>query len=700
MASVYHLLNRQIPAHIREQYPVFCKFIEYYYRWLQTRGFDKLEKVTNIDYECQAISIKDCFDKNDQSIDSSLFANRFIGYTVINEQGAIAEIVGCDQSKIIIRYLTQDGSFGLNDRLYIRQNTSVAYDPNRKYDRANVSQIHTLPSAFIEHFSSLLDTDNIFDTNNANIALILKHIKQLYQSKGTEQALKYILKATKNVDAEVKYPWKQVLKPSDGKWQRQYAVNIKVSDESWYDIPKDINRVYLEVLSNDPLHPESTYIEKDIVKIEIFGRQSENYDNEDWWKRDNDSADGSLDSSKIELDEQGNIKFFGSYPDGYPDGYPNTYGRFARYIDSQGESKDHFYTPFIRLYFEDDPQVFENQLIRVAEYDPITGEQIKTRALGKVTLGVNGVKIIKPGRKWQVGQIFTANREKLWELYTEPSKQIETIDGKQVEISNSITVNDRGVLLQYSTDVPFIGRVSAVDEQGGIVGIEIVQLGDHLPHNAGKTIVASPLYNKELDRDEYQAELELLYGAQTRVLGRFADNSGMLSDNDIRLQDNYYYQKFSYDIVANADPKTYVDMASKLHPVGTKMFTTYTLEADLDNSVDTEILPSDMLLRISLFDIAIVADKLTKKVRKPLHDDVIVEELVAMTTIKRLKDIATVNDCYDRTYTRVLDISYDDRSLNYVERTFDYENNVSTSYCDTGIITDVMINYNIQRDPS
>ena len=47
MASVYHLLSRQIPAHIQQQYPIFCKFIEYYYRWLQTRGFVSLADVTN-----------------------------------------------------------------------------------------------------------------------------------------------------------------------------------------------------------------------------------------------------------------------------------------------------------------------------------------------------------------------------------------------------------------------------------------------------------------------------------------------------------------------------------------------------------------------------------------------------------------------------------------------------------------------------
>ena len=48
MPSVYHLLARQIPAHIQQAHPVFCKFIEYYYRWLQTRGFVSLSDLKTL----------------------------------------------------------------------------------------------------------------------------------------------------------------------------------------------------------------------------------------------------------------------------------------------------------------------------------------------------------------------------------------------------------------------------------------------------------------------------------------------------------------------------------------------------------------------------------------------------------------------------------------------------------------------------
>ena len=798
MASIYHLLNRQIPAHVREQYPVFCKFIEYYYRWLQTRGFDKLEKVTNIDYECQAISLKDCFtrqknqDGSQLQIDSEEFAKSFIGYTVINDNGVVAEIVGSDRSKIIIRYLTQDKCFELNDQLYIRQNTKYEVDENRLYDKAVVSQLQTLPSAYIDHFAKLLDGESIFDTNNANIALILKHVKHLYQSKGSEHALKYILKATQNVDTEINYPWKQVLKPSDGKWSRRFAVNIKVNKNTWTNIPTKFDRVFCEIKSTDPLHPEPSYVERVITKIELFGRQSQNYDIDDeggWWHRDNSGAE--LDYDRIVRDEYGNIIFYGNEYNN-SSYYPNTYGEYEIYsrqcveleyeqnddgsykLDSQGNkipvykrdtngnlildwrgnkipvhkkdaegkyipiylmeylkddqgnhilddgkfisvpvldkdgnkiifneqiNSDRLVTPYIRLYFDSDPEVYDGQRIFVVGLTELDNGEYQERVLldGNVTVGVKGFDIVNPGKKWQVGQIFTAEKQSLWQLYTQPTKHT---DSKGFEYDNSVTTNAMGVLVQYSTDVPLIGRVTAIGPMGEIQSAEIVQLGDHLPQNAGKRIVVSPLFNPQLDSTPFQAEIDLVYGPQVSVTGRFEDNSGMLSDNEIRLQDNFYYQKFSYDIIANTDPATYIDIANKMHPAGSKMFTTYVLESDLDNTVNTDVMSGTAFMSLSLFDVAVVADKLTKTTIKRLSDKVIIDELLTLVVKKALKDNFVVCDSSkDRVYLYEHNQSYDmfgDES--YLERDYDGDD-VNTSYSNFGYEKRLYINYEYQTIP-
>lgn len=648
MASIYHLLNRQIPTHIREQYPVFCKFIEYYYRWLQTRGFNKLEKVTDIDYTTRAIGLKNCIGKDGNSIADDVFAEQFVGYTITNERGVVAEIIGYNDNKIFIRYLTVDAEFSINDKLYVRQDSSGGIKSDTVYDTAFVDQLYTLPSAFIEHFSNYLDANNIFGTDNANIALILKNIWQLYQAKGSEQALKYFLKATRGVDADIRYPWKNVLKPSDGKWRKQYAVTLWVDDAFIYDeIYTNFNKVYFEIPSNDIEHPDPTYVEKEIVKVEVFGTQSENYDDNDYW-------------FKRQGDEE---------------------------VDAYGVHGDRRITPFIRLYFDKNPESFVGQYIKVISVNENGQEYVSLD--GTVVESTVGLKVVKGGKNWQLGQVFTIQGKDSIALYNESE-----MDNKE----NVMTINSYGVQVQQSCNTPLIGRVTGVNK-GAITSVEIIQFGDHIPNGANKTIDICPLY---ADRHNYDthARLDLEYGVNSSMMGFFEDTSGMLSENEIRLQDSYYYQQFSYDIVSMADPKTYIDMAEMMHPAGTKMFTTYMLEADIDSGFDLDM--DSTKVTISLFDIAIIADKISKYVVKKLTDTMIAQEAIKLIFTKDLKDKVLLGDNHKQnTVLYSYNVSYDssDPEWMYFAREYD-KNGRKSGYVDSGNRMTLHINYDYMKQPN
>jgi hypothetical protein len=61
--------------------------------------------------------------------------------------------------------------------------------------------------------------------------------------------------------------------------------------------------------------------------------------------------------------------------------------------------------------------------------------------------------------------------------------------------------------------------------------------------------------------------------------GRYTDTKGFLSWNN-KIQDNYYYQEFSYVIQINELVNKYRDIIKNLlHPAGTKMFGTYTIRS-------------------------------------------------------------------------------------------------------------------------
>ena len=251
MAEIYHLLKRQIPPHVREKNPVFCTFIDYYYRWLQARGFSDLQNITDIDFVNRAITITD----------NLVPIELFNGQTIVGANGARAIVVGIsDDGRLLIRYQTLDAKFSRGETIHIKR----TQDDSDKSATAIVDGVFTIPSVFIDEFSKLLDVEHIFGTDTNNIAQILRHIKELYRSKGTEDALKYLLKINQGVEAEVKYPFEQVLKPSDGKWTQYYAVTLKTHPEYYGKEPKTVSEARFMA------YPTKAYMDVGVDHIETF----------------------------------------------------------------------------------------------------------------------------------------------------------------------------------------------------------------------------------------------------------------------------------------------------------------------------------------------------------------------------------------------------------------------------------------------
>jgi hypothetical protein len=59
--------------------------------------------------------------------------------------------------------------------------------------------------------------------------LFLRKSKELFTAKGTEASYKLVFKILSNRDAEIAYPWDSVLKPSDGKWQQENSLFVRMA---------------------------------------------------------------------------------------------------------------------------------------------------------------------------------------------------------------------------------------------------------------------------------------------------------------------------------------------------------------------------------------------------------------------------------------------------------------------------------------
>lgn len=758
MPSVYHLLARQIPAHIQQQYPTYCKFIEYYYRWLQTCGFVSLYDVRNIDSTTTAITV----------IDSTTEIQNYLHHTISNGT-ALGEVIGIDQDRLIIRYLTADATFNIGDNIHIRANSRDEYTDEQynNLDTGIIGNVETLPSAFIEHFSRLLDADQIFGVDTPNIATILRNIRQLYQSKGNEQALIYLIKALKGIDVEIRYPWERVLKFSDGRWNRQYCITVAADYRYWHYVPLNMKtiRLMLETTDSDG---NQQYRDIPITRIEVFAKQHENYDqnaaiaNQTLTPFSYDIPNYGFDNGywmpivNIEtltpfvLDEDQNgydvgywlgdgeyeqqlIRF--TYDDkdkGYDIGYWLNDGEYVQDIfdyeinafDKNGPywiRDEHpelgpyetdpitgaiifegdkaqctygrwgyrYVTPFVRFYFDERYDATLDQEVRVIETNE-NGDQYVSW-VGNVVVGVDGVQVTKPGKGWQVGQIFTASGDDIWYIYTEP----QTDDNHR-----AVTlINEDLIEIEYSINKPLIGRVLTLTDDGGIDTVEILQYGDHIPEHGGKPIVISPLFynDPDIDPSEYQAEIVLKYAVNSRGVGYFEDPSGFLSYSDICIQDSDYWQQFSYDIVANVDGNQYQHIAQLLHPVGTKMFTTYMIENNLDAAAEFEIEQTYPFTSISLFEVAYATEKLFKLFVKNIKEFVDVSDFCKKTLTKLIsgEQVFATDGHYDNTLMYSLELNYDSGREDYkwVERTVDTNTHKKTSYVDSGFNKLVHINY-------
>lgn len=89
------------------------------------------------------------------------------------------------------------------------------------------SDIDKTASSFIQYFLKQY-APNIPIEMKADKALLIKQIKSLYESKGSEISFKILFRVLFNSGVTIKYPYENVLRPSDGQWLQRSSVRVKL----------------------------------------------------------------------------------------------------------------------------------------------------------------------------------------------------------------------------------------------------------------------------------------------------------------------------------------------------------------------------------------------------------------------------------------------------------------------------------------
>lgn len=381
----------------------------------------------------------------------------------------------------------------------------------------------------------------------ADQRLVAKHIYDLYQSKGSEDSLKLLFKIVYGETIAVTYPSEQILRASDGRWIQDNLVTTRDIEGA---VTPGTNR----------------------IKI---------------------------------ISTQGTFEFE------------------LRRIDTDLAGYARFYFDAKKPYHVDD-----EQLILVYENDDLV-------YTGKIVIMPSVVEIEDGGSNWQVGQVLVLPgpiKDTLCQVKrVSPGGAITNLEivdyGYGYEQDEVFVISPypyKPSAAYYESSVEKISdspeayahTLNIFDFNDGlgenILGMDSDQtyilegyvLRDYINR---RSIVqtyyidqSSDINNDEITISQWvesRARIRLKNLNNARAVGFYEDFRGQLSAPDIRLQDNFYYQLFSYVIETAHMISDYKKVLELVHPAGMKYFSNYSLTVPVQTNITVNrILSRELLL--------------------------------------------------------------------------------------------------------
>jgi hypothetical protein len=457
-------------------------------------------------------------------------------------------------------------------------------------DDLNDAELNKRALELAENFPQILQTDR---------KSLLKKIKNIYESKGSDRSIKAYFKLLYNEDVEVYYPSKNILRASDGIWIEETSVratsgfdnyevlnlNGRVADIKYYEtigsvtllstIPITIPRVEKIAYTSPQAYEVVIELPAGVTDVPGPGSQA--------------TATATIVAGEItQIDVS-----FGGY--GYTAApiveiYDTNggIGATARTVVTNGAVTSIIVNDGGSGY---DPLTtsvtFNTESIRsfiVERGANSLEENIRAyldRSLSSVTSGVfSGVNA-----GFSVGDVFAVNES--------------GDDGTGYAIPG-----------YFAGDYTFTGgsnnaviRVAAVDVNGVPTSWSIINPGEGF-RNAQTVITLTSKTGEELDITLFT---KYLYSYD----GKYKDDRGKLSDVN-RLQDNYKYQSYSYIIKSTISQNQWVKRFKDLmHPAGMEVFGDLIITNNINFGPFIEIITDGLNLHIfKTEDIAISNDDL------------------------------------------------------------------------------------------
>lgn len=523
---------------------------------------------------------------------------------------------------------------------------------------------------FLPYFRSQYTYDFPANTTIDNRKLI-KYINQYYEAKGSETATEMFFRFMFNDTAEVKYPGDYLLRASDGRWSRKRFIKVDTTrfpDENIFELKeKIITLYYLEYIVG-----AGNFVRTITTRcLDVYQTSRPNiYQlqvdlNPNYVFPDDISADTDLAASLGNFDTHVYVQYV-------DDATTTTYGTISKQltsvvkVDEAGSKfrRDDSYfiseTGIEGLYFAGDytevttgaaayayEALQNNAIVRVVKTEntlaeqyfledyTIFGDYASAPTRGKIKL----LSIVDSGEKFLVRKTGVIESVTILDGgtgYAIGATSVNLVgDGSGAEFRvlvsggkiTQVTVLNGGA--NYSNEInPVTGLpLTTLTASGSGTGA-VFELNISTDYTPVKTFTVD--FNNGRAGSS-PAKITFSTGHIYHAPGEYVDNAGFMSDI-IKLQDNDYYQPYSYVIETTEQLSNWkTNYLESTHPAGFKMFSNLLLTGDLNvNEVTVEddftIIDIEDLPYRELEEVITTTEVVSKSFSRPVNDSLTVSE--------------------------------------------------------------------------
>lgn len=519
---------------------------------------------------------------------------------------------------------------------------------NSQVDITKVRDIDTTLDEFIKYFKSELahnyPNSASFDTER----YLLKHIKDQYLAKGSEASYKLLFRLLYGKDVFMEYPGKQMLRVSDGRWQQDISlfvrvdvgdpisligkiVDIQTSKKIYISTPvegysatgKNVTKVTANIENVVPFNADENIYEIFLNRNfygEIFPGDVVKYGS---------VFQGQIlpVTSKIKIQNKGvgfkpGQVFQVSSGDGTPIWFKvltiqTYYDKNGAKIEGGLKTIDLIrfglnYSTDFSLTVLPSSAVSTNKKIK---QQPVAiTYSVNTGTIGKININSGGFGYTVPPSV-EIGGVGGSGATA--HAIIEDGQVVEIVidtpgSGYESAFVNFVTQpGDTGSGAWGEPVLGFIYNYAYSDNTTGFSENGYLNYGDYWASDFSDgayvgTICRQFFIDAKDTASNDSALLNVSLGALAKYPGYYKTNDGFLDDS-MFIQDSYYYQAFSYVIRIDQQLETYAAVVrTMLHPSGMAMFGEYSINNKIDLTVGLQSLVKS--LGVSLYDTVGISD--------------------------------------------------------------------------------------------